>query len=42
MSDYELDKGDLDETEEAKEDELEAEQEGQGDEGEREGALSDE
>jgi hypothetical protein len=45
MSDYELDKGNLDDTEEAKEDELQAEQEGKGyggDEGEREAALTDE
>ena len=45
MSDYELDKGNLDEREEDKEDDLRREQEGKGygdDEGEREGALSDE
>jgi hypothetical protein len=39
MSDYELDKGDLDEREEANEDGLLAEQERKGDD---EGALSDE
>ena len=43
--DYALDKGNLDDSEEAKEDDLLREQEGKGyggDEGEREGALSDE
>jgi hypothetical protein len=43
--DYALDKGNLDEAEEAKEDDLQREQEGKGygdDEGERQQSLSDE